>query len=70
MDKKVLQEELNFCLNMWEEKGGCTFGGGTKCQECASPYLLWKLIAGEVLHGDMERLSLADWREKEKSFVV
>ncbi len=60
--EKGLKEELGFCLKLWEEKGGCTFGGGNNCEECAAPYLLLKLISGEVLHGDdMKRLSLEDW---------
>jgi hypothetical protein len=56
--------ELEFCLSLWEKKGHCGFGGHTKCEQCAAPYLLLKLSTGEVLHGDMKRLTLADWREK------
>jgi hypothetical protein len=66
MDKKFI-EELEFCLKLWEEKGGCKFGGGTKCTQCAAPYLLFKLISGELLHGDMQRLTLEDWKKKLKS---
>lgn len=62
--KKELIEELEFCLKMWGEKEGCKFGGGTKCGQCGAPYLLYKLITGQALHEDMERLSLEDWREK------
>jgi hypothetical protein len=64
MNKKEYIEELKFCLKLWEEKGGCEFGGKTKCEECATPYLLLKFISGELLHGDMERLTLEDWKEK------
>ena len=64
MDKKNYIEELKFCLKLWETKGGCTFGGQTKCENCAVPYLLLKFISGEVLHGDIQRLSLEDWKKK------
>lgn len=65
MDKKILLDELKFCLNIWEEKGGCNFGGFTKCDKCATPYLLSKLITGEVLHDEnMQRLTLENWEDK------
>lgn len=64
LEKAKYLEELEFCLKLWETEGGCTFGGQTKCQTCAAPYLLLKFISGEVLHGDMQRLSLDDWKEK------
>ena len=57
-------EELKFCLEHWEKNGHCTFGGNTHCAECGSPYLLLKMISGEVLHGDMERLGLEEWKKK------
>lgn len=63
MQKKLI-EELNFCLDLWEKQGYCEFGGHTKCESCATPYLLLKLISGEVLHGDMKRLTLDDWKKK------
>jgi hypothetical protein len=47
-----------------EIQGHCGFGGQTKCEECAAPYLLWKLSTGEVLHGKMQRLTLDDWKKK------
>ena len=59
-------EELEFCLKLWESKGSCKFGGVTKCKDCAAPYILLKFISGEVLHGDMERLTLEDWKNKLK----
>ena len=63
--KEALTDELKFCLKLWEEKGGCEFGGSTKCEQCGTPYLLWKLISSEILHGkDMKRLTLNDWKEK------
>ena len=66
--EKGLKEELGFCLELWEMEGGCTFGGGNNCEECAAPYVLLKLISGEVLHGeDMDRLSLDEWKKKVKN---
>jgi uncharacterized protein YuzB (UPF0349 family) len=64
MMKEKLLEELEFCIKLWEKQGHCEFGGHTNCKECATPYLLLKLINGEVLHGDMERLTLDDWKKK------
>ncbi|MFA5755021.1 MAG: hypothetical protein WC909_01485 [Candidatus Paceibacterota bacterium] len=61
---KKIKEELNFCLKLWEKQGYCNFGGKTKCEECAVPYLLYKLITGEVLHDEkMKRLALEDWKK-------
>jgi hypothetical protein len=62
--KDKLVKEIEFCLKLWEEQGHCTFGGHTDCEECAAPYLIYKLITGEALHGDMKRLTLDDWRER------
>ena len=62
MNEKLLGE-LEFCMKFWEEKGFCEFGGCTKCEQCAVPYLLLKLINGEILHGKMERLTLEDWKK-------
>ncbi len=62
--KGKLVEELEFCLDIWEKKGYCKFGGHTNCEECGTPYILLKLINGEVLHGDIDRLDLNDWRSK------
>jgi len=64
--KDKLIHELEFCVDLWEKQGYCEFGEHTNCKECATPYLLLKLITGEVLHGKMERLSLQDWKEKIK----
>lgn len=69
MSENKLKGELAFCLKLWEEKGGCTFGGKTECEKCAVPYLLLKMINGEILHGDIERLSLRDWKKKFNSIV-
>ena len=63
--KQRLIEELNFCLEHWEKQGNCEFGGYTKCEQCAAPYLLYKLITGTALHGKgMKRLTLEEWKEK------
>lgn len=64
MEKKAL-EELEFCIDLWNNQGYCEFGGHTNCYECAAPYLLLKLITGETLHGgNMTRLKLDDWKKK------
>lgn len=63
MNQKFV-EELEFCLKLWEKQGYCEFGGYTKCEQCAAPYLLYKLITGKVLHGKMKRLSLNEWKKK------
>jgi len=67
MNKEAL-EELKFCLKLWKEKGYCEFGQKTKCEECAAPYVLLKMINGEVIHGpDKKRLTLKEWEEKIQS---
>lgn len=64
-NKEELIKEMEFCLKLWEEKDNCEFGGKTKCNECATLYLLLKLINGEILHGkDIKRLTLEDWKQK------
>jgi len=62
--KEKYVEELKFCMNLWETQGTCEFGGHTKCEQCAAPYVLLKLATGEVLHGKMDRLTLEDWKMK------
>jgi hypothetical protein len=57
-------EELKFCLELWEKQGYCEFGGKTECSKCGTPYLLYKMITGKVLHDSkMERLTLSDWKK-------
>jgi hypothetical protein len=63
MEGKLI-EELELCLRLWDEEGCCEFGGHTKCEYCAAPYLLYKLITGKALHGKMSRLNLKDWKKK------
>lgn len=63
-DHQKLIDELSFCLELWEKNGGCAFGGCTRCEQCAVPYLLLKLINGEVLHGEMKRLTIDEWKKK------
>lgn len=60
------KKELEFCLKLWEKQGGCSFGGGNKCEQCAVPYLLLKFESKEVLHGNIKRLTLEDWKNKIK----
>jgi hypothetical protein len=59
--KDIAREELSFCLDLWAKRGSCSFGGGTTCDACGAPYLLYKLSTGQVLHGEMDRLSHEDW---------
>ena len=47
-----------------------SFGNKTKCEQCATPYLLYKFLLGNVLHGDMKRLTLDDWKEKYKDKIA
>jgi hypothetical protein len=65
LKREMLIGELKFCLELWERRAFCKFGGHTNCEQCASPYLLWKLITGEGIHGDnLKRLTLEEWKEK------
>lgn len=59
--KKAFIEELKLCLDLWSKQGFCNFGGKTKCERCAVPYLLYKLITGEVIH---KKLTLDKWNKK------
>lgn len=57
-------DEFQFCLKLWQKQGYCEFGGHTKCEKCAAPYVLWKMMTGQVLHGaDCKRLTLYEWQE-------
>ena len=60
--KEELIKELAFCLELWENKGGCKFGKGNKCEQCAAPYLLLKLINNSYINN--KRLTLADWKKE------
>ena len=63
--KETYMHELDFCLDLWEEKWGCEFWWETKCDQCATPYLLLKLLTWEVLHEkEITRLSKEDWKKK------
>lgn len=66
MDKQKYIKELEFCLQHRETKWSCTFWWWTKCEQCGAPYLLWKFISREILHWDINRLSLHDWNQKLK----
>lgn len=59
-DKSNYISELKYCLQHRENNWWCTFWWWTKCTECTAPYLLHKLISWEILHWDMNRLSLED----------
>jgi hypothetical protein len=67
MVKEKLQEELNFCLDLWEKQGHCSFGISTECKACAVPYLLYKLISQEVIHE--KKLSLEEWKNLAEELV-
>lgn len=64
MNKISPEKELQLCLKLWEKKGGCRFGGGKQCAACATPYLLWKMMTGEIIH---EKLSIEDWKKKSEA---
>lgn len=64
-----LLHELNFCLQLREKEGGCTFWWGRTCEQCAVPYLLWKLLTGEIIHGKIKRLTLEERKEKSKNIL-
>jgi hypothetical protein len=62
--KPELMREFEFCLDLWEKQGHCTFGGHTDCENCAAIYLIYKLLTGEVIHGDVKRLTLEEWKTR------
>lgn len=67
--QQTLLHELNFCLQLREKERGCTFWWRTKCEQCAVPYLLWKVLTGEIIHGDIKRLTLEERKEKSKNIL-
>jgi hypothetical protein len=61
--KEELIEELELCLKVWENLGKCKLGKETNCKDCGCPYVLLKMISGQVLNEkDMKRLDLKDWK--------
>jgi len=62
--KETIKKELDFCLKLWEQQGGCSFGKSTKCEQCAAISVLRKLYSGEVLDG--QKLSFDERKEKIK----
>lgn len=64
MDKENpnAKQELTFCLQLWGAKGECAFGEKTKCEKCAAPYVLYKMITGKAIHTE-RRFSLEEWKE-------
>lgn len=68
--KENLIKELELCLDLWKQKGGCELGGCTRCSQCATPYLLLKLINGQIFHSNMKRLTLEEWQSKIKELKV
>jgi len=61
-DNSKYISELKFCLKLREESWGCTFWWSTKCSQCAVPYILYKFISWNILHWDIDRLTLEDWK--------
>ncbi len=61
-DSQKYISELKFCLKLREEEWGCSFGWWNKCDQCAVPYILYKFISWEILHWDIKRLDLEDWK--------
>lgn len=62
-DNQKYISELKFCLKLREEEWWCTFAWWNKCDQCAVPYLLYKFISWEVLHWDIERLTLENRKQ-------
>jgi len=58
--KDVAKEELLFCMDLWDKKGSCLFGNETSCEQCAAPYILYKICTGKVLHD--KRPSKSEWK--------
>ncbi|MCX6824507.1 MAG: hypothetical protein NT085_05280 [candidate division SR1 bacterium] len=63
--KEDVKKEIDFCIKLREEEGGCTFGKSTRCEQCAALSVLRKLYSGEVLDG--QKLSLEEWKQKIKN---
>jgi hypothetical protein len=64
LTKEDIKKELDFCMKLREEQGGCNFNGWTKCEQCAAMSVLRKLYSGEVLDG--QKLSFEERKEKIK----
>jgi len=63
--KQELLDELETCVKAWENLGYCHIGGRNECFTCPVPYLLLKLITGEVLSERFSfRWKLEDWKDK------
>lgn len=63
--KEDVKKEIDFCIKLREEEGGCTFGKSTRCEQCAALSVLRKLYSWEVLDG--QKLSLEEWKQKIKN---
>ncbi|MGD0275156.1 MAG: hypothetical protein ABSB79_03705 [Syntrophales bacterium] len=53
MIEDKIKMELNMCLELWGKQGFCTFGKETRCKQRGAPYVLYKMLTGNVFHGDM-----------------
>jgi hypothetical protein len=45
INKEDIKKELDFCIKLREEQGGCSFGKSTKCEQCAAISVLRKLYS-------------------------
>lgn len=41
--KEDIKKEIDFCIKLREEQGGCSFGKSTRCEQCAALPVLRKL---------------------------
>ena len=64
INKEDIKKELDFCIKLREEQGGCSFGKSTKCEQCAAISVLRKLYSWEVLDG--QKLSFEERKNKIK----
>jgi hypothetical protein len=51
MDKKIVQQEISLCQEMYKKQKGCTWG---KCKDCGVLLLLHKLQTGKLIEDKKE----------------
>ncbi len=62
--KEDIKKEIDFCIKLREEQGGCNFNKRSKCEQCSALSVLRKLYSWEVLDG--QKLSLEERKNKIK----
>ena len=62
--KEDIKKELDFCIKLREEQGGCSFNKGAMCENCAALSVVRKLYSWEVFDG--QKLSLEERKDKIK----